>query len=109
MAEVKPYSDQDAGKKEQVRSMFNNISQRYDFLNHFLSLGRDIHWRRVLVKALRVPPEGRVLDVATGTGDVALEIGRQCLYGRMRIDALNGSYTSGIMLRATGRQIVTID
>ncbi len=60
-----------------IQEMFQAIAPRYDFLNHFLSLRRDIHWRRVLVKALRVPPEGRVLDVATGTGDVALEIGRQ--------------------------------
>ena len=57
--------------------MFQAIAPRYDFLNHFLSLRHDVYWRRVLVKALRVPPEGRVLDVATGTGDVALEIGRQ--------------------------------
>ncbi len=60
-----------------IQEMFQAIAPRYDFLNHFLSLRRDIHWRRVLVKALRAPSEGRVLDVATGTGDVALEIGRQ--------------------------------
>ncbi|MFH1675246.1 MAG: bifunctional demethylmenaquinone methyltransferase/2-methoxy-6-polyprenyl-1,4-benzoquinol methylase UbiE [Pseudomonadota bacterium] len=60
-----------------IQEMFQAIAPRYDFLNHFLSLRHDVYWRRVLVKALRVPPEGRVLDVATGTGDVALEIGRQ--------------------------------
>lgn len=57
--------------------MFQAIAPRYDFLNRLLSLRRDIQWRRVLVKALRVPPKGRVLDVATGTGDVVLEIVRR--------------------------------
>ncbi len=60
-----------------IQDMFQAIAPRYDFLNRLLSLRRDVQWRRVLVKALRVPRDARVLDMATGTGDVALEIGRR--------------------------------
>ena len=59
--EVKPYSDKELSKKEQVRLMFNNISGRYDFLNHFLSLGIDRLWRKkaislLLIKQLSTEP-----------------------------------------------------
>ena len=57
--------------------MFQAIAPRYDFLNRLLSLRWDIRWRRDLVKALCVPKRARILDMATGTGDVALEVGRQ--------------------------------
>lgn len=73
MKEVKPYTEQETGKKEQVRTMFNNISGRYDFLNHFLSLGIDKRWRKKSVELLRADNPKVILDVATGTGDFALE------------------------------------
>ena len=60
-----------------IREMFDRIAPRYDLLNRVLSLGIDRRWRRFAVKQLAVPKDGRVLDIATGTGDVALEIGRQ--------------------------------
>jgi len=69
---VKPYNDQ-AAKKEQVADMFNNISGTYDFLNHFLSLGIDIIWRRKAIRTLKAANPQFLLDVATGTGDFALE------------------------------------
>lgn len=53
--------------------MFNNISKRYDFLNHFLSLGIDKIWRRKAVKMLRPLNPKRILDLASGTGDFAIE------------------------------------
>ena len=53
--------------------MFDSISRRYDFLNHFLSLGIDIMWRRKAVRLLQDLAPGQILDVATGTGDFALE------------------------------------
>ncbi len=71
--EVLPYKEKQAGKKEQVAEMFNNISHRYDFLNHFLSLGIDILWRKKAVKLLKADQPKQILDVATGTGDFALE------------------------------------
>ena len=54
--------------------MFNNISGRYDFLNHFLSLGIDKLWRRKAVKQLKDLNPNKILDIATGTGDFALAL-----------------------------------
>lgn len=70
---VVPYKDEQATKKEQVAKMFDNISHRYDFLNHFLSLGIDKRWRRKAVKLLKPSAPKVILDVATGTGDFALQ------------------------------------
>lgn len=69
---VTPYQTQ-SSKKEQVAEMFNNISGTYDFLNHFLSLGIDIIWRRKAIKELKAINPQTMLDVATGTGDFAFE------------------------------------
>ena len=60
-------------EKEQVRFMFNNIAHRYDFLNHFLSLGIDILWRKKAISILRKSNPKTILDIATGTGDFAIE------------------------------------
>ena len=60
------------GKKEQVRSMFNKIAWRYDLLNHLLSLNIDKIWRRKLVTMLSQKHPDSILDVATGTGDLAI-------------------------------------
>ena len=57
-------------KKEYVRNMFAGISKRYDFLNHLLSLEKDKYWRRFAVSKL---PRGYIIDVCSGTGDVAIE------------------------------------
>ena len=70
---VKPYGNENTSKKEEVAEMFNNISKRYDFLNHFLSLGIDKIWRRKAVNMLRPLNPKRILDLASGTGDFAIE------------------------------------
>jgi demethylmenaquinone methyltransferase/2-methoxy-6-polyprenyl-1,4-benzoquinol methylase len=70
---VLPYKEDSAGKKEQVAKMFDNISGKYDFLNHFLSLGIDIAWRKKAIAQLRDIQPREMLDVATGTGDFAVE------------------------------------
>lgn len=69
---VTPYQN-NAAKKEQVADMFNNISKTYDFLNHFLSLGIDIIWRKKAINELKADKPKLILDVATGTGDFAFE------------------------------------
>ena len=69
---VKPYNKEDASKKEEVAEMFNNISKRYDFLNHFFSLGIDKLWRKRAIKMLGECSPKRILDMATGTGDFAV-------------------------------------
>jgi demethylmenaquinone methyltransferase/2-methoxy-6-polyprenyl-1,4-benzoquinol methylase len=58
---------------ESIRSLFDNIAPTYDLLNHLLSLGRDFYWRKMAVQELK-GLEGWILDIATGTGDVAIEI-----------------------------------
>lgn len=64
-------------KGERIRAMFGSIAPRYDLLNRLLSLGIDRRWRRFAVGKIGLTGPGRVLDVATGTGDVALEIAAQ--------------------------------
>jgi len=61
-------------KKKFVQQMFDDISPRYDLLNHFLSLGTDIYWRRKFIRKLNIKDNTKVLDVACGTGDVCFEI-----------------------------------
>ncbi|HOK98050.1 MAG TPA: bifunctional demethylmenaquinone methyltransferase/2-methoxy-6-polyprenyl-1,4-benzoquinol methylase UbiE [Bacteroidales bacterium] len=63
-------------KKERVRGMFNAIAHQYDFLNHFLSLGIDYYWRKKAIKQLSFNPPSAILDVATGTADVAIMAAR---------------------------------
>jgi len=70
---ITPYHDEAGTKKQQVADMFNNISKTYDFLNHFLSLGIDIIWRKKAINELKKDKPKLILDVATGTGDFAFE------------------------------------
>lgn len=69
---VVPDSESNVGKKQQVAEMFNDIAFRYDFLNRFLSVGIDIKWRKKAIKLLKDIEPQQILDVATGTADVAL-------------------------------------
>jgi demethylmenaquinone methyltransferase / 2-methoxy-6-polyprenyl-1,4-benzoquinol methylase len=73
MTKVVPDQASDEGKKQQVARMFDNISPYYDFLNHFLSAGIDIRWRKQAVKKLKNIKPQLTLDIATGTGDLAIE------------------------------------
>jgi demethylmenaquinone methyltransferase/2-methoxy-6-polyprenyl-1,4-benzoquinol methylase len=70
---VVPYKDQSKSKKEQVANMFNTISPQYDFLNHLLSGGIDIIWRKKAINLLQNKGIKTMLDIATGTGDFAIE------------------------------------
>jgi demethylmenaquinone methyltransferase/2-methoxy-6-polyprenyl-1,4-benzoquinol methylase len=70
---VVPYKEENKGKKEQVAHMFDNISKKYDLLNHLLSMGIDILWRKKAIKLLKKDKPKHILDIATGTGDFALE------------------------------------
>lgn len=73
--EIKPYNDEES-KKNQISKMFNNIAPRYDFLNRFLSLGIDKLWRKTALNELKGHPVNKVLDIATGTADVAIATAR---------------------------------
>lgn len=73
---VVPYKDSELSKKQQVAGMFNDISARYDFLNRFLSAGIDVRWRRKAISHLSEINPKIILDVATGTADVAIMASR---------------------------------
>ena len=75
MAEkVKPYKDSELGKKEQVAKMFDTISKEYDGLNRVISFGIDIKWRNKVVEIIGESNPKKILDIATGTGDLAISL-----------------------------------
>jgi demethylmenaquinone methyltransferase / 2-methoxy-6-polyprenyl-1,4-benzoquinol methylase len=74
---IRPYKDQATSKKEQIVGMFNAIARRYDFMNHFLSLGVDRYWRNKAIAILKERPVQKILDVATGTADFAIKAAKK--------------------------------
>lgn len=101
-------------KGRAIRQMFDDIAPRYDLLNRLLSFGIDRGWRRCAVRQLSVPQGGRVLDVATGTCDVALEVARQT---DPSVRIVGADFTPGMLLRGReklagspyGRRIVLVN
>ncbi len=73
---VKPY-EEEGSKKEQVTAMFDNIASKYDLLNGVLTVGIDKSWRKKAVSELNSTDHKKILDVATGTADIAIEINKQ--------------------------------
>tara|TARA_R110002167_G_scaffold143571_1_gene332995 strand:- start:752 stop:1489 length:738 start_codon:yes stop_codon:yes gene_type:complete len=71
---VTPYKNSDLGKKEQVTKMFDTISKNYDGLNRVISFGIDIKWRKKVVEILKKEQPESILDIATGTGDLAIAL-----------------------------------
>ena len=84
--QVKPYDE--GAKTEQVRQMFDAIAPAYDFMNRAMTLGIDIWWRRLAVKRLKRIAPAQILDVATGTGDFAIQLN----------DSLHPQHITGIDL-----------
>ena len=77
---ITPYvTPEQEAKKNQVARMFDGIAHRYDFLNHFFSLGIDVLWRKACIRILRKEQPEKLLDVATGTADFAIEAVRMGL------------------------------
>jgi len=72
VTEIKPDNNSSASKKQQVEQMFNDIAHKYDFLNRFLSLGIDRGWRKAAIKSIAEINPKIILDVATGTADLAI-------------------------------------
>lgn len=94
---VKPYKDSDLGKKEQVRQMFDNISGGYDGLNRVITFGIDLRWRKKVVAMVIKHGSSKVLDIATGTGDLAIQ------FAEKGVDTVTGLDLSPGMLDI-GRQ-----
>ena len=69
---VIPYKDSELGKKEQVTQMFDNVSNNYDLLNRILTFGIDVSWRKKVVAIVADQKAKKILDIATGTGDLAI-------------------------------------
>ena len=69
---INPYKDSNLGKKEQVAQMFDNISENYDGLNRVISFGIDVKWRKKVVAIVGENNPKQILDIATGTGDLAI-------------------------------------
>lgn len=70
--DITPFNKNKESKKKQVAKMFDNIARRYDFLNHFLSLGIDVSWRKKAINYFRKDNPKHILDVACGTGDMSI-------------------------------------
>jgi demethylmenaquinone methyltransferase/2-methoxy-6-polyprenyl-1,4-benzoquinol methylase len=70
---VKPFNRQDSSKKAEVEEMFDGIAPRYDLLNHLLTMGVDIGWRKRAIRELKQYEPSLVVDIATGTADFAVE------------------------------------
>lgn len=86
-------------RAEYVQDMFARIATRYDLMNRVMTFGQDLHWRRYVIQQARLPENGRLLDIATGTGDIAFE-GRQQVPG---LQAVGGDFT--IEMMQAGKQI----
>ena len=100
---VKPYAA-DGSKTQQVSKMFDNIAKHYDFLNHFLSLGIDKIWRRKMIAELVEVQPKRILDVATGTADVAINTIKQLKIKDLKIVGVD---ISNEMLNVGRKKLVT--
>ncbi len=96
---MKPYENPD-GKKQQVRTMFDAIAGRYDTLNHLLSLGIDRCWRKKVIRRVAACGPRTILDLATGTGDLALMLAKHCPGAQIR-----GVDLSGKMLEIAAEKV----
>lgn len=91
---VTPYQNEKS-KKEQVAEMFDNISPRYDFLNRFLSMGIDIRWRNKTVKLVKKHQPEKILDIATGTADLAIALTKTGAKEIVGVDISEGMLAKG--------------
>ena len=73
---ITPYKDSELGKKQQIAKMFDTISNEYDGLNRVISFGIDIKWRNKVVQLVAETHPKNILDIATGTGDLAINLTR---------------------------------
>ena len=108
---IVPYKDKHSSKKVQVAEMFDNISPRYDFLNHFLSMGIDILWRKKAVRLIQKESPKSILDIATGTGDFAIEALKTNPERIVGVDISEGMLSVGRekMLKVKGGDKITLE
>lgn len=92
---VTPYKDSNQGKKEQVTQMFDTISKEYDSLNRVISFGIDIKWRKKVVEIVGNTNPALVLDIATGTGDLAINLTKTSAKKIVGLDISDGMLEVG--------------
>ncbi|MFY7742878.1 MAG: bifunctional demethylmenaquinone methyltransferase/2-methoxy-6-polyprenyl-1,4-benzoquinol methylase UbiE [Flavobacterium sp.] len=97
---VTPYKDSSLGKKEQVAQMFDTISGNYDGLNRVISFGTDIKWRKKVLSIVQAKNPTTILDIATGTGDLAI------LLSKTKAEKIIGLDISVGMLEVGKKKIV---
>jgi demethylmenaquinone methyltransferase/2-methoxy-6-polyprenyl-1,4-benzoquinol methylase len=96
---IKPFSDE-GGKKQQVNEMFDKIAPRYDLMNRLLSAGIDVGWRRKAIRMLKADNPAHILDVATGTADMAIMAAKM-----LRPQAITGIDISEKMLEIGRKKV----
>ncbi|PKP40090.1 MAG: bifunctional demethylmenaquinone methyltransferase/2-methoxy-6-polyprenyl-1,4-benzoquinol methylase UbiE [Bacteroidetes bacterium HGW-Bacteroidetes-13] len=95
MAEIKPYKGSKLGKKAQVAQMFDNISTQYDGLNRVISFGIDRSWRKKVEKLVAAVNPKKIIDLATGTGDLAIQLSHSSDAEIVGLDISNGMLEVG--------------
>src|SRR5690606_27866691 len=93
--QIKPYKDSELGKKKQVEKMFDTISDNYDRLNRIMTFGTDIGWRKNVVKMVNDIQPHSILDIATGTGDLAIMMARTTAERIVGLDLSEGMHQVG--------------
>lgn len=99
--EIVPFKNSELNKKKQVAEMFDQIAFRYDFLNRFLSFGIDTGWRKKAIRKLGAGNPKQILDVATGTGDLAI-----MTYKMLKPDHITGIDISEGMLNVGRKKLI---
>jgi len=95
LSKIKPYKNSDLGKKEQVTKMFDTISGDYDGLNRVISFGIDIKWRKKVVRIVKETNPKTILDIATGTGDLAIALAKTNAIKIIGLDISSGMLEIG--------------
>lgn len=93
---ITPYKESELGKKEQVAQMFDTISDKYDSLNRIISLGNDVKWRKKVLQLVSDTHPKKVLDIATGTGDLAILMAETPAEKIVGLDISQGMLNVGI-------------
>ena len=93
---TKPYKNSDLGKKAQVANMFDAISSKYDNLNRVISFGVDVKWRKKMLKMVSMTHPKKILDIATGTGDLAILMANTSAEKIIGLDISAGMLAVGI-------------
>jgi demethylmenaquinone methyltransferase / 2-methoxy-6-polyprenyl-1,4-benzoquinol methylase len=94
--QIKPYQNNDASKKEQVAQMFDTISGNYDGLNKIISLGTDAAWKKKILQMVKTRQPNTILDIATGTGDLAILFAKTSAKEIIGLDISQGMLNIGI-------------